>query len=91
VERCLALRLGRRKKLNKANTLIDARVDKLKKCKASMRAWVKHPFRAIKCQFGHVKVCYRGLKKKTAQLKLLFALSNLWIARYQLIRRPRKA
>ena len=58
------MRLGRRKKLNKANTLIDARVDKLEKCKASMRAWVKHPFRAIKCQFGHVKVCYRSLKKK---------------------------
>jgi IS5 family transposase len=28
-----------------------------------------------------VKVRYRGLKKNTAQLSTLFALSNLWMAR----------
>ncbi|MCY7371809.1 MAG: hypothetical protein LH479_13350, partial [Polaromonas sp.] len=32
----------------------------------------------IKRQFGFVKVRYRGLKKNTAQLFTLFALSNLW-------------
>jgi transposase, IS5 family len=52
--------------------------------KASVRAKVEHPFRVIKRQFGHVKVRYRGLKKNTAQLKTLFALSNLWMVRGKL-------
>jgi hypothetical protein len=39
----------------------------------------------IKRQFGHVKVRYRGLKKNTAQLTTLFALSNLWMARTKLL------
>jgi IS5 family transposase len=34
----------------------------------------------IKRQFGHLKVRYRVLKKNTAQLFTLFALSNLWMA-----------
>ena len=46
-----------------------------------MRAKVEHPFRVVKRQFGHVKVRYRGLKKNTAQLTTLFALSNLWMVR----------
>jgi IS5 family transposase len=39
----------------------------------------------VKRQFGHVKVRYRGLKKNTAQLVMLFALSNLWMARGRLL------
>jgi IS5 family transposase len=31
------------------------------------------------------KVRYRGLKKNTLQLKTLFALSNLWMARHQVL------
>ena len=46
-----------------------------------MRAKVQRPFRVIKRQFGHVKVRYRGLKKYSAQLVTLFALSNLWMVR----------
>jgi IS5 family transposase len=56
-----------------------------KQLKASVRAKVEHPFRVIKRQFGHVKVRYRGLKKNTAQLMTLFALSNLWMARRTLL------
>ncbi|OZY57574.1 hypothetical protein CJF39_20840 [Pseudomonas lundensis] len=41
--------------------------------------------RVIKCQFGYVKVRFRGLMKNTAQLTTLFALSNLWMARKQLM------
>ena len=37
----------------------------------------------IKRQFGHTKVRYRGLKKNTAQLVTLFALSNLWMVRHK--------
>ena len=36
-------------------------------------------------QFGYTKVRYRGLKKNTLQLKTLFALSNLWMVRHQLL------
>lgn len=42
-------------------------------------------FRVIKRQFGYTKVRYRGLKKNTLQLKTLFALSNLWMVRHQLL------
>lgn len=53
--------------------------------KASIRAKVEHPFRVIKRQFGLLKVRFKGLQKNTAQLLTLFALSNLWMARRQLI------
>ena len=39
----------------------------------------------LKQQFGYVKVRYRGLKKNTAQIVTLFALSNLWMARHKLM------
>ena len=50
-----------------------------------MRAKVEHPFRVIKRQFGLMKVRFRGLQKNTAHLLTLFALSNLWLARRQLM------
>ncbi|MCT6720807.1 transposase [Acidovorax sp. K2F] len=50
-----------------------------------IRAKVEHPFRVLKQQFGYVKVRYRGLKKSTAQIVTLFALSNLWMVRYKLL------
>ncbi len=53
--------------------------------KASVRAKVEHPFRVIKRQFGYTKVRYRGLAKNTAQVLTLFALSNLWMKRKQLL------
>ncbi|GAB3499359.1 IS5 family transposase [Curvibacter fontanus] len=53
--------------------------------KASVRAKVEHPFRVIKCQFGLVKVRFKGLAKNTAHVLTLFALSNLWMARKKLM------
>jgi transposase, IS5 family len=53
--------------------------------KASVRAKVEHPFRVIKRQFGLMKVRFRGLAKNTAHVVTLFALSNLWMARRQLM------
>ena len=50
-----------------------------------LRAKVEHAFRVVKRQFGHTKVRYRGLAKNTAQLHTLFALTNLWLARRQLM------
>ena len=81
----VAMRPGKRRELDEANSPIDALVEKVEKLKTSIRAKVEHPFRVIKRQFGFVKVRYRGLKKNILQLKTLFALSNLWMARHQLM------
>lgn len=80
----VAMRPGKRKALAKSDP-IDALTDKIEKLKASVRAKVEHPFRVIKRQFGFVMVRYRGLAKNTAQLKTLFALSNLWMARKRIL------
>ena len=80
----IAMRPGKRKALNKENA-VDAMIDKIEKIKAGIRAKVEHPFRVIKRQFGFLKVRYRGLKKNTAQLVTLFALSNLWMVRGKLM------
>ena len=77
----VAMRPGKRRALDTENNLADALLDKIERIKAGVRAKVEHPFRVIKRQFCHVKVRYRGLKKNTAQLKTLFALSNLWMVR----------
>lgn len=53
--------------------------------KAHVSAKVEPPFRVIKRQFGYTKVRFRGLAKNTAQLVTLFALSNLWMARRNLL------
>ena len=80
----VAMRPGKRKALDKSKP-IDALIDKIEKLKAGVRAKVEHPFRVIKRQFGFVKVRYRGLRKNTAQLVTLFALSNLWMVRGKLM------
>jgi len=80
----VAMRPGKRRQLDL--TRKSARLlDKIEHLKASVRAKVEHPFRVLKQQFGYAKVRYRGLKKNTAQIVTLFALSNLWMARRQLI------
>jgi IS5 family transposase len=61
------------------------KAQKVEHRKASVRAKVEHPFRVIKRQFGLVKVRFRGLAKNTAHVVTLFALSNLWMARKQLM------
>jgi IS5 family transposase len=53
--------------------------------RARVRARVEHPFRVIKCQFGHVNTRYRGLAKNRAQLFTLFALGNLFLVRRKLM------
>ena len=78
------MRPGKRRALDKTRK-VDALVDQLEQIKTSIRAKVEQPFRVIKRQFGHLKVRYRGLAKNTAQLTLLFALSNLWMVRRKLL------
>ena len=71
-------------KLNKLSLLYKAK-RKIEYCKAHTRAYVEHPFRIIKRQFGYVNVRFRGLMKNTAQLTTLIALSNQRMARKQLM------
>jgi IS5 family transposase len=52
---------------------------------ASLRAIVEFPFRVVKRQWAHAMVRYRGLAKNTAQLHMLFALSNLYQVRIRLM------
>ena len=80
----VATRPGKRRRLDlkrKSGRLLN----EVERLKASVRAKVEHPFRVLKQQFGFTKVRYRGLKKNTAQIITLFALSNLWMARRQLM------
>jgi IS5 family transposase len=52
----------------------------VEKAKASVRAFVEHPFHIVKNLFGHRKVRYRGLAKNGHQLYTLFGLANVVIA-----------
>jgi len=80
----IAMMPGQRKAMDKSRP-VNALLEQLEKLKASIRAKVEHPFRVIKCQFGHRKVRYRGLAKNTSQLLVMFALSNLWMVRKRIL------
>ena len=69
----VAMRPGKRRALNKKNAA-DALIDKAEKRKAEIRAKVEHP-----------KLRHHSLKKNTVQLFTLFALSNLQMARSELM------
>jgi len=51
---------------------------KIEYLKASVRAFVEHPFRIIKCQFGFKKALYRDIAKNDNKLAVLFALANIY-------------
>jgi IS5 family transposase len=57
-----------------------AAVKAVEKAKASVRAYVEHPFHIVKNLFRHRKVRYRGLAKNGQQLYILFGLANVVIA-----------
>ena len=52
----------------------------VEQAKASVRAFVEHPFPIVKNLFRHRKVRYRGLAKNGHQLHTLFGLANVVIA-----------
>lgn len=80
----IAMMPGQRKAMDKSRP-VNALREQVEKLKAGIRAKVEHPFRVIKCQFGHRKVRYRGLAKNTSQLLVMFALSNLWMVRKRIL------
>ena len=81
--------LGQTRAFDKANQA-DAVIDQAEKPKTGTRAKVKHPFRVIKRQFGFIKTRYKGIKINATLLVRLFALSNLWMVRGQLLCAPQQ-
>lgn len=57
----------------------------IKAAKAHIRAKVEHPFCVIKQQFGFQKTRLRGMAKNRCKVNVLAALTNLYLARRQLI------
>jgi len=54
------------------------------KLKAQVRARVEHPFHVVKNIFRYKKTRLKGIAKNASQLKMLFALGNLYLARGKL-------
>lgn len=79
----VAMKPGKRRALG--NSAYDRIRERIEKLKAQVRARGEHAFRVVKRQFGYVKVRYRGLAKNTAQLHMLFALANIWMARRRML------
>ena len=74
----IALKRGKIKGLEEG--VEKAALQAVEKAKASVRAFVEHPFHIIKNLFRHRKTRYRGLAKNGHQLHILFGLANLVIA-----------
>lgn len=81
----IAMKRGKRKQLREQDSPDSRRQEAIEKLKSQIRAKVEHPFRIVKRQFGYQKTRYRGLKKNTQQLFTLFALSNLYGIRRELL------
>ena len=78
-----AMRPGKRRAL--PNTPEGRLDDLIETAKAHFRAKVEHPFRVIKRQFSFQKTRLRGMLKNRCKVNVLAALSNLFMARHELL------
>jgi IS5 family transposase len=79
----VAMRPGKRRALPDTP---EGRVDDLiETAKAHIRAKVEHPFRVMKRQFGFQKTRLSGMLKNRCKVNVLAALTNLFMARHQLL------
>ena len=79
----VAMRPGKRRALPDTP---EGRLENLvETAKAHIRAKVEHPFRVIKQQFGFQKTRLRGMTKNRCKVNVLAALTNLFLARRQLL------
>jgi len=79
----VAMRPGKRRALT--DTPDGRPQDQLEATKAHVRAKVEHLFRVIKKQFGFQKARLRGLAKNICKINVLTDLTNLVLARRQLL------
>ena len=83
IEFRVAMRPGKRRALPDTH---ECRIqDLVEGAKAHIRAKVEHPCRVIKQQFGFQKNSLRGLAKNHCKMNVLAALTNLFMARRQLL------
>ena len=74
-------KINRRHSQSKHNsTRSKAQIKRREHEKSSIRAKVEHVFAVIKLQLRFKKTRYRGLKKQTEKLNMMFALANLILA-----------
>jgi transposase, IS5 family len=79
----VAMRPGKRRAL--PDTPEGKLLDLIETAKAHIRAKGEHPFRVIKQQFGFQKTRLRGMAKNRCKVNVLAALTNLFLARRQLL------
>ena len=79
----VAMRPGKRRAL--PDTPEGRLEDLVETAKAHIRSKVEHPFRVIKQQFGFQKTKLRGMTKNRCKMNVLAALTNLFLARRQLL------
>lgn len=66
--------------MKKGSARSQAQLKRREHEKSSVRAKVEHVFGVVKGLFRYRKTRYRGLRKQTAKLNMLFALANLILA-----------
>jgi IS5 family transposase len=79
----VAMRPGKRRAL--PDTPEGKLLDLIETAKAHIRAKGEHPFRVMKQQFGFQKTRLRGMDKNRCKVNVLAALTNLFLARRQLL------
>ena len=74
-------KINRRPSQSKNGTVRSkAQIRRREREKSSVRAKVEHVFGVVKNLFHFRKTRYKGRRKQTAQLNMLFALANLYLA-----------
>ena len=64
----------------KTSARSQAQIKRREHEKSSVRTKVEHVFGDVKGQLRYRKIRYRGLRKQTAKLNMMFALANLILA-----------
>ena len=79
--RKIQYKINRRPSQSKNNSIRSkAQIKRREHEKSSVRAKVEHVFGVVKGQLRYRKTRYRGLRKQTAKLNMLFAIANLILA-----------
>ena len=79
--RRIKYKTSRRPSQSKNNSVrSQAQIKRREHEKSSVRAKVEHVFGIVKGLFGYRKTRYRGLRKQTAKLNMMFVLANLYLA-----------
>lgn len=74
-------KINRRPSLSKNNTALSkSQLKRREQEKSSIRAKVEYVFGIAKGLFGYRKTLYKGRRKQTAKLHIMFALANLVLA-----------